>query len=120
MFAELDIAQVRSKSEALTGLFIELVDQECGGFDLEVVTPRDAGRRGSQVSLRHPRAYQVVRALMERGVHGDFRSPDVLRLGFAPLYLRFEDVWDSVVALRAVLEGEEWRSHPEPQLTAVT
>nr|WP_243757462.1 kynureninase [Allobranchiibius sp. GilTou38] len=120
MFAELDIAQVRSKSEGLTGLFIELVDQECGGFDLEVVTPRDADRRGSQVSLRHPRAYQVVRALMERGVHGDFRSPDVLRLGFAPLYLRFEDVWDSVVALRAVLEGEEWRSHPEPQLTAVT
>ncbi|UIJ35190.1 hypothetical protein [Allobranchiibius sp. GilTou73] len=53
-------------------------------------------------------------------MHGDFRSPDVLRLGFAPLYLRFEDVWDSVVALRAVLEGEEWRSHPEPQLTAVT
>ena len=120
MFAELDLAQVRRKSEALTGLFIDLVDQECGSFDLEVVTPRDADRRGSQVSLRHPRAYQVVRALMERGVHGDFRAPDVLRLGFAPLYLRFEDVWDSVVALREVLVGEEWRSHPEPQLTAVT
>ena len=120
LFATLRMAEVRRKSRALTELFIALIDQECSGFDLEIVSPRDADRRGSQVSLRHPHAYQVVRALMERGVHGDFRAPDVLRLGFVPLYLRFTDVWRCVAALRQVLADGEWQAQPEPQLTVVT
>ena len=76
--------------------------------------PREAERRGSQVSLRHPEAYAIVQALIARGVIGDFRTPDVLRFGFAPLYLRFADAWDAVAALRAVMESREWQ-RPEHQ-----
>ncbi|HWC21703.1 MAG TPA: kynureninase [Flexivirga sp.] len=120
MFEQLDMSAVRGKSQALSELFITLVEQECAGFDLSLVSPREAARRGSQVSLRHPRAYQVVRALMDHGVHGDFRAPDVMRFGFTPLYLRFVDVWDAVAALREVFAGGEWQSQPEPSVTAVT
>ncbi len=61
------------------------------------------------MSLRHPEGHPIVQALIARGVIGDFRSPDLLRFGFAPAYVRFTDVWDAVRALRAVMENEEWR-----------
>ena len=76
---------------------------------VEVVTPREPGRRGSQVALRMPHAYEVTQALIARGVIGDFRAPDLVRLGFAPLYLSYTQVWDAMEALRHVLAGEEWR-----------
>ena len=65
--------------------------------------------RGSQVSLAHANGYAITQALIERGVIGDFRAPDVLRFGLAPLYLRHVDVWDAVAMLRAVMRGESWR-----------
>jgi len=102
------IARLRHKSLALTDLFIRLVEQECPGADLGLASPREAERRGSQVALCHPEGYRVVQALIARGVIADFRTPDVLRFGFAPAYLRFSDVWDAVAALRAVMEQREW------------
>ena len=108
--ARAGIARLRRKSVALTDLFIRLVDQECGAFAFTLASPREAERRGSQVSLRHPEGYAIVRALVARGVVGDFRTPDVLRFGFAPLYLRFADAWDAVAALRAVMENREWQN----------
>ncbi|MFJ2032848.1 kynureninase [Streptosporangium sp. NPDC087985] len=115
-----DLDQVRAKSVALTSLFIDLVEKLHGPYGLELVTPRDPERRGSQVSLRHPEGYPVMRALIDRGVHGDFRAPDILRFGFAPLYIRSVDVYDAVATLTEVLEKEHWRDERYRQRLAVT
>jgi kynureninase len=106
-----DLALVRAKSEALTSFFVEAVEQECGEA-VRVVSPRDAARRGSQVSFAHPDAYAVMRALIARGVVGDVRAPDVLRFGFAPLYVRFADAWDAARALAEVLSSH---AHERPE-----
>jgi kynureninase len=84
------------------------VDENCRNLGLEVASPRDAERRGSQVSLRHPNAYPVMRALIDRGLIGDFRTPDVMRFGFAALYTRYVDVFDAVHCLKKVLETRAW------------
>jgi kynureninase len=99
--AGVSTADLRAKSAGLTGLFIDLVTNRCSG--IEVVTPVDADRRGSQVSLRLGHAYSLVRALIERGVIGDFRAPDIARFGFAPAYSRYVDVWDAVESIVDVL-----------------
>jgi len=99
-----DLHAVRRKSLAMTGLFRRLV----AGMGLELAGPEDPAACGSQVSLRHPQGYAIVQALIARGIVGDFRAPDILRFGFAPLYLRFADVWDAAAALRDVLETGAW------------
>ena len=117
------MAALRRKSLALTDLFIALVEQRCAGHGLSLVTPRDHARRGSQVCLaRDEGAYAIVQALIARGVIGDYRAgrPDILRFGFTPLYLRFEDVWAAVEHLRQVLEAGEWQRPEFNQTQAVT
>ena len=101
------ITQVRTKSLAMTDLFIALVEQRMPGV-FEVVTPREHDRRGSQVALRHSQSYGVVRALIERGVIGDFRDPDICRFGFTPLYLRYIDVYDAVESLVQVMQTQSY------------
>jgi kynureninase len=108
VFAQTTMAALRAKSLALTDLFIELVETRLPGV-FELVTPRDHARRGSQVSLRHGESYGLVQALIARGVTGDFRDPDIARFGFAPLYVRFVDVYDAVQHLVEVLANEEHR-----------
>jgi kynureninase len=106
------MAALRRKSLALTDLFIALVEERCGGHGLGLATPRDHALRGSQVCLtRASGAYAIVQALIARGVIGDFRAgtPDILRFGFTPLYLRFEDAWHAVEHLRQVLADNEWQ-----------
>ena len=115
------LAALRRKSLALTDLFIALVEQRCAGHGLTIVTPREPGQRGSQVSVaRADGAYAIVQALIARGVIGDFRAPDILRFGFAPLYTRFVDVWDAVDRLAQVLESGEWRDERFRVRAAVT
>ena len=110
VFDDVSPGDLRAQSLSLTDLFIDLVDARLPG--LEVVTPRDHGRRGSHVSLRHPAAYGIVQALIARGVVGDFRTPDIARFGLAPLYVRHVDVYDAVDQLAAVLESAE---HERPE-----
>ena len=117
---------LREKSVALTELFASLVDQRCAGLGLDVVSPREAALRGSQVCLTHEAGgYGVVQALIARGVVGDFRAgdsqaPDILRFGFTPLYTRYVDAWDAVEHLRQVLASGEWREARFNQRSAVT
>jgi kynureninase len=103
-----DMADVREKSMRLTDLFIELVEERCHAHKLALASPRNAERRGSQVSFHHSHGYPVMQALIARGVIGDFRAPDLLRFGLAPLYVRYVDVWDAVTALAAVLDTCDW------------
>ena len=100
---------LRAKSIALTQLFIELVEHRCAAHALSLVSPRNSERRGSQVCFSHPHAYAVMQALIKRGVIGDFRAPDILRFGLAPLYVGYVDVWNAVEALHHVLVGHEWQ-----------
>jgi len=104
VYLDVDIAAVRAKGTRLTDLFIQLVDERCAGLGLDLISPRPAESRGSQVSLRHPDAVPVYERLVANGVRGDFRSPDILRFGFAPLYVSYADVWDAVEVLQAALE----------------
>ncbi|MEO6704074.1 MAG: kynureninase [Jatrophihabitantaceae bacterium] len=103
IFDEVDLTAIRAKSLALTDLAIKFADANLAEFGVEVVTPRDPARRGSQVSLRVPQAYQLCQALIEHGVIGDFRAPDLLRLGFTPLYLSQVEVFDALTALAQLL-----------------
>lgn len=104
------IEALRAKSIALTSLFIDLVESRCVGHSLTLVTPRQGAERGSQVSFAHEGGgYAIMQALIARQVIGDFRAPNVLRFGFAPLYTRFVDVWDAADHLESVLRTGEWR-----------
>lgn len=107
VFDDVELSAVRAKSIALTDLFISLVDERLPG-EFTVATPRQPEQRGSQVSLRHPHGYEVVQALIDRGIIGDFRAPDIARFGFAPLYVSHVDVWDAVEALVNVMTTGAW------------
>ncbi|MFD3265187.1 kynureninase [Phenylobacterium ferrooxidans] len=117
-FDGVEMSALRAKSRALGDLFLDLVAERCP--DLGVACPRDSAKRGSQVSLTHDNGYPIVQALIARGVVGDFRAPDVLRFGLAPLYVRYVDVWDAVDHLAQVMAHEEWREPRFNQVAAVT
>lgn len=115
-----DLVQVREKSLALAELFIKLVEQRCAAHGLELVTPRQPEKRGSQICLRHPEGYAMMQALIAQGVIGDFRAPDILRFGLTPLYLRYVDVWDTVDQLAAMLDSRAWDRPAYQQRAKVT
>ncbi|MDH3430040.1 MAG: kynureninase [Gammaproteobacteria bacterium] len=115
-----DIHQIREKSMRMTDLFIELVEQRCAQFGVELVSPRDARQRGSQVSFLNDDGYPIVRALHDRGVICDYRAPGNMRFGFAPLYLRYADVWDAVDHLHDILASEAWKEDRYQVRAAVT
>ena len=101
-----DIADVRIQSLALTDRFINGVEASCP--TLTLATPRDHAMRGSQVSFRNPDSYAIMQALIARGVIGDFRSPDILRFGFTPLYISLSDVDRAVAILSDVMTNALW------------
>ncbi|MBI3507024.1 MAG: kynureninase [Proteobacteria bacterium] len=107
-----NMADIRAKSEALGEIFRILVDSLADRLDLTRASPRDFARRGSQMSYRHKHGYAIVQALVERRIVGDFRAPDIMRFGFAPLYLRHVDVWDAAAGLVDVIET---RAYEDPK-----
>lgn len=106
--SRVDMAEVRRKSLALSDLFIELVESGLSDHPVEIVTPCEHAHRGSQVSIAHPEGFAIMSALIARGFIGDYREPHILRFGLTPLYLGYADVWDTVEALRDILDNRLW------------
>ena len=117
-FDGIDMHALREKSKALGDLFLALLEQRCPEF--EIACPHDAEQRGSQVSFRHAQGYAIMQALIEQGVIGDFRAPDYLRFGFAPLYNRHVDIWEAVDRLTSIMMHEGWRHERFRNRAAVT
>jgi kynureninase len=103
---QVDMDDVRAASINLSNLFIELVEASCP--DLNLASPRDSGQRGSQVSFHFPNGYAAMQALIERGVIGDFRAPDIMRFGFTPLYIDAEDVRKAASIIEDVMVNRLW------------
>jgi kynureninase len=103
MLEEAGIAAVRAKSVALTEFALEIVDADLVPLGVEVVSPRDAARRGGHVTLRRPGFRAVLDALWERGVIPDYREPDGIRIGLAPLSTSFAEVERGLAELRALV-----------------
>lgn len=112
LVAEVDPRLSRAKAGTLGDAFVALVEERLAGHGLELVSPRDAAERGGHVAFRHPMAWSLMQALIARGVVGDVRRPDLLRFGFAPLYLRHVDVLEAVERMAAVLHE---RAHLDPR-----
>jgi kynureninase len=109
ILAEAGVEAVAAKGRALTEHAVELHDELLAPLGVELGTPRDPGRRGAHVSFRHPEAWRICRALIERAnVIPDYRGPDSVRFGFPPLYTRFADVRESIERLRGVIAREEY------------
>ncbi len=108
VFDGVDLQQLRRKGSELGDLFIALIEQELAAHGFGIASPRTASQRGSQVSLTHEHGYPIMQALISRGVIGDFRAPDILRFGFAGLYVRHVDIWDAVAVLKEVMDTRAW------------
>ena len=118
LIAEIGVERLFAKSQALSEYFRECLSER--GISLELASPEDPDRRGSHLSFRHGNAYALSQALIARGVVGDFRDPDILRLGFAPAYLRFEDMADAARTLADILATGEWKRAEFSERSAVT
>ena len=103
LVADAGVERLAAKGRALTGLAVELADAWLTSHGVRLASPRQAERRGAHVTFAHPQAWQLTQALVARGVVPDFRTPDRVRLGPAPLYTRFVDVWDAMDRFRDVL-----------------
>ncbi|KQM72180.1 kynureninase [Sphingomonas sp. Leaf20] len=116
LWADIDQHAVAAKSAQ----FFDILAAAGDALGLECVSPRDPAQRGSHISFRHPHAHAITQALIAHGVIGDFRDPDILRLGLTPLYLSHEDVWRAGEILQKVIETGEWRAPQYSQRLAVT
>jgi kynureninase len=108
---DIDLQQVRQKSELLSELFLARLEA-LSSAGLSLASPREVSRRGSHIALTHPRGYELMQALIARGVIGDFRAPDIVRFAFTPLYQRYVDIWDAATILGEVLSTDLSRGAP--------
>jgi kynureninase len=106
-FDGIAIRDLAAKSRSLSQLFVAEVEARCGG-EVRLASPRDPMQRGSHVVFAHPEGYAVMQALIARGVVGDFRAPDLMRFGFAPLYNSHAEMVRAAEILADVLATREW------------
>ncbi len=107
IISQAGIQALRAKSLRLNRLLMDLVDARLGKRGISLITPREDHRRGGHVALGHPQAETLCQRLHERDVIGDYRRPDLLRLCPSPLYTSFEDCYDAIELLEAILDGIE-------------
>lgn len=117
LWKDVDLKALRARSKALSERFIAEVETYANRHGLALASPRDPDRRGSHVSFRCTEGYAVMQALIARGVIGDFRAPDLLRFGFAPLYNTEAEIMEAARLLGEVLDRREW-DRPEYQKRA--
>jgi kynureninase len=118
-FAGISMRDVEAKGRALSQLFIDEVEARCGD-EVRLASPRDRRERGSHVVFAYPDGYAVMQALIARGVIGDFRAPDLMRFGFAPLYNSFAEIVRAAEVLAEILSSREWdqpRFHQRSKVT---
>ncbi len=116
LWADIDQQLVATKSAQLFDILAAAGD----ALGLDCVSPRDPAKRGSHISFRHPHAYELTQSLIAQGVIGDFRDPNILRLGLTPLYLSHEDVWQAGEILRKIITSESWKDPRFSTRLAVT
>lgn len=119
-FSGISMSAVRRKSLSLSDLFWQLMQTFCGEYAFACVSPREHALRGSQLSFAHEHAYAIMQAIIDRGIIGDFRQPNLLRFGFTPLYLRHTDIWDAVMSVREVMQSRAWEAEPYQKRNTVT
>ena len=119
-YSGVSMQAVRSKSTSLTQLFIELFDTHIAPLGFGLASPREAAQRGSQVSFTHESGYAIMQAVIERGVIGDFRAPNILRFGFAPLYVSHADCVHAMRILHEVMTSGVWKEAKYQAKKAVT
>ena len=106
-FDGIAMQDVQVKSRGLSQLFIDEVEARCGS-EVRLASPRDSESRASHVVFAHPEGYAVMQALIARGVIGDFRAPDLMRFGFAPLYNSFTEMVRAAEILAEIVQNREW------------
>ena len=117
----IDMHAIGKKSAALGDYFIYLMAEKCAGHELQLITPTQSELRGSQIAYTHPFAgYAMISALIDKGVIGDFRAPDILRFGITPLYTSFADIWQAVDIFATILETKSWDQPAYHKRKAVT
>jgi kynureninase len=109
---------LRRKSVLMTDYAAYLTDKILTPLGVSLGSPRDSARRGSHISIRHEEGYRINRAMIEEmNVIPDFRAPDNIRLGFAPLYISFTDIWEGFDRIRRVVEEKRYENYPKQKLT---
>jgi len=120
VFADITITDINRKSIALSELFLDLVVDDEGLQSLTLESKADSALRGAQLAFSHPDAYGICRALNKAGVVVDFRSPDIIRFGFSPLFLRFEDIWLATQVLKEIVKEKTYLADEFSQRLKVT
>ena len=120
LWSNVDMLQVRQKSMAMGEFFLECL-KVCGlDEDFTCVSPDAATERGSQLAFQHEHAYAICQAWIDAGVIADFRAPDLLRIGFTPLYVSFEELWHAAKKLQKIMLEKIYLASEYHQKLAVT